>query len=100
MNNHFVEAAYGKKGFTCFECGAFSQHRWDQALVDCCSGYITKDAHRPMSKSMQITTCMCEKCRFISVWKDGAVIYPIWSNVEPPLEDMPEQISKLLRIVY
>lgn len=93
MKDNYVPAEINKEGFTCFDCGAFSKHDWNLAGVNKETGHIFSGATG--GSYYELKSCRCQKCGFISYWLDGKLIFPLNSNVELPLEEMPDEIKSL-----
>lgn len=94
MKNEYVPADVYKNGFTCFECGAFSKHDWHSAAVNKQTGNIYSCI--PSGEDyLEIKSCRCQKCGFISYWLEEELIFPLNPNIELPIEEMPEEVKSL-----
>ena len=93
MIKNFVEPEFNKKGFTCFKCGTYSNHDWDKIVVNytTCSFGAYSSGHNVRRLSM----CQCQQCQFVSYWLEGQLIWPLKSNVDLPLDEMPNDIKEL-----
>lgn len=91
--NNYVEAEFKKNGFSCYKCGAYSKHDWDDDKINYTratfSSFVQGDDVRNLS------IAKCQQCGFISFWLEGQLIWPLESNIELPLEEMPDDIKKL-----
>lgn len=93
MKRNFVEAEYKKKGFTCFKCGAYSNHDWDKTMINYTTG--TMHSYKNGDDVRYISACRCQQCGFISFWLEEQLIWPLKSNIELPIDEMPNNIKEL-----
>lgn len=91
--NNYVEPEFNKKGFTCFKCGTYSNHDWNKQFINYTTG--TFHSYKQGDDIRHIFACKCQQCGFISFWIEGQLMWPLKSNVEMPLEEMPEEIKDL-----
>jgi len=94
MKDNYISAEVDKEGFTCFECGVFSKHDWNLTEVDKETGHFYFGGVRG-NNYYEVKSCRCQKCGFISYWLDGKLIFPLYSNVELPIIEMPEEAKSL-----
>lgn len=93
MTKNFVEPEYEKKGFTCFNCGTYSNHDWDKTRVNYTRGVTHSFSQNDDIRILSI--CRCQQCGFISYWLEGQLMWPLKSNVDLPVDEMPEDIKEL-----
>ncbi len=93
MLKNFVEPEFKKKGFTCFKCGAFSNHDWDETRVNYTQA--TFHSYRQGDDLRKISLCRCQQCNFISYWIEEQLIWPQKMDVENSIDEMPEDIKEL-----
>lgn len=93
MTRNFIEPEYKKGGFTCFKCGTYSNHDWNSTNVNYTRGtfgsYVQGDDLRKLS------ICRCQQCGFVSYWMLNKLLWPLQSNVDLPLDEMPEDVKEL-----
>lgn len=77
--------SFDETSFNCPFCNAFSNQTW----INVRSYSGSYDAH-----SMQdIKLCFCVHCERYSIWNEEVMVYPDFSNVEPPNEDLNNAIK-------
>lgn len=72
---------FEENAFNCPFCNAFADQTWHSRLSD--------DNSRILSNT---EICYCGHCRFYSIWHEEKMIYPDFSNVEPPNEDLNKEV--------
>ena len=76
---------FDETSFNCPFCDAFSNQIW----INVRSYPDSYDLH-----SMQaIKLCFCAHCKSYSIWNEEVMVYPDFSNVEPPNEDLDDAIK-------
>lgn len=93
MKRNFIEPEFNKRGFTCFKCGAYSNHDWDKTYINYTTGGF--HSYKQGDDIRYISVCRCQQCGFISFWVEGQLLWPLKTNIELPIEEMPENIREL-----
>lgn len=93
MIKNFVEPEFNKKGFTCFKCGAYSNHDWDKITINYTTGKI--GGYKQGDTVRYLSICRCQQCGFISYWLGEQLLWPLKSNIDLPLDEMPDDIKGL-----
>ena len=73
------------KAFRCLHCGVVSTHHFGPESTGIGG----------LSTSEFFAACKCVNCEKICLWMDKKLIYPDKASVEPPNEDLSEDIKKL-----
>lgn len=97
MIKKYESPEYKKGAFTCPSCSAFSKHDWSGTLVNETYGEYTGQIGVSGVKQTinNLYLCKCEQCGYISFWYNKRLIWPLNTGVEPPLEEMPDDIKEL-----
>ncbi|MEX2012924.1 MAG: DUF4145 domain-containing protein [Candidatus Levyibacteriota bacterium] len=85
MNNRvpYKEPEFEETSFNCPFCNAFSKQYWKVASVFGTSW-----------KNLENTEiCFCDHCDRYSIWHEEVMIYPDFQGVEPPNEDLGDEIQ-------
>lgn len=79
----YVEAESCKETFTCFQCGAITQHNW---------WGVDWDGRQflPHNSHLQVSTCII--CGGHSIWEGASLILPLSGDAPSPNPDMPDSI--------
>jgi hypothetical protein len=79
----FVSPDYQKTSFNCPFCNAFAKQIW------CRTTYYTGSF-----KNLDNTdVCFCAHCNRYSIWHEEQMIYPDFSGIELPNEDLSDEIK-------
>lgn len=84
----YIKPEFQKEDFHCPFCGVHTHQIWGDILENASvdgSGWH----HMPDFKG-----ALCNKCKEISIWKKGQLIYPDKLNMPPPNEDLEEDIKQ------
>lgn len=73
---------FEETAFNCPFCNAYSNQNWH--TIRTLSGI-------PLPNTR---ICYCSHCKFYSVWYEEKMIYPDFSGIEPPNENLDEDIKK------
>lgn len=123
MNDvQYVAPMYGKDGFTCPSCQAYSHQRWMEVLSsENAYGYMLKNNLNTLRsiliekdknfvseeveydedyldtyvKSNVVAFSTCSKCSEEAFWIRGEIIFPHTSVAPPAHKDMPEEVRKV-----
>ncbi len=68
--------------FNCPFCNAFAKQNWSWLVVG-----------NMRSTLDDCTVCFCSHCDKYSIWHDDIMIYPNFSGIEPPNQDLSEEIQ-------
>jgi hypothetical protein len=79
----YKEAEYKETSFNCPFCKAYSKQDWMATY---------RNAYRGFSQIEDLDVCFCSHCERYSAWHDEIMIYPDFEGVEPPNEDLDEEI--------
>lgn len=80
----YTAPSWKKKAFNCAFCNAYANQIWfDLNYYD--------DGYKTLGSS---ETCYCTHCRRFSIWYQGKMIYPDFSGIEPPNEDLSDDIVR------
>lgn len=79
--SQFYEPSFQANTFHCIHCNVYAQQTWED---------IMQKSGTPSG----ITICQCTHCNQKSFWykKEEKMIFPMSSIIEPPHNDMPEEI--------
>lgn len=96
MNSRFEAPDFKKNAFTCPNCSAFSKQDWSFKMVNETFGDFT-GRHSYVDNEIinELYLCKCQQCGYISFWYKKELIWPLNTNVEEPLEEMPKDIKDL-----
>lgn len=75
---------YKETAFNCPFCNAYSNQIWANANYHAGVGYKYLD---------DLEICFCGRCKQYSIWYEEIMIYPDFQGVEPPNEDLDEDIK-------
>jgi len=79
----YTPPQFGSTSFNCPFCNAFSrQSRASGAYYS--AGYKSLD---------NVMVCFCSHCHRFSIWIDSKLIYPNFSGIEPPNQDLEEDVQ-------
>ncbi len=97
MRQKYEEPDYKKNAFTCPNCSTYSKHDWVGEKVNETHGQFTGRYGGPNSNEIinEIWLCKCQSCGYVSFWYKEKLAWPLNVNVEPPLEEMPDDIKDL-----
>lgn len=73
--------------FNCPFCKAYANQVWLDLYIDI-KGY------KEWLNEGKTIVCFCNHCDKFSVWHDSKMIYPEFSGIEPPNQDLYEDIKK------
>ena len=76
---------YLKRAFNCPFCNAFADQEWTEIY------YYDKAEHLNNSDERDYI-CFCVRCKKYSIWHDREMIYPIFTGIEIPNQDLGESI--------
>lgn len=109
MNQNYDPPSYGKDGFNCPNCNAFSHQNWWHVVKDP-NGVMSLYNSLPSvggrligrhsdvngySIENEVAMSRCLKCGEVSLWKKGNLINPVLSTAPMPNPDMPEDVKAL-----
>lgn len=77
--------SYGKDGFNCPYCGAFSQQYWRTVKT-------SEHVFVANTTVNGLSLAYCAKCRQYSIWREEQMVYPIVSSALLPHSDLPDEI--------
>ncbi len=80
----YKEPQFEETSFNCPFCNAFAKQTWRDAWF----GMYSSDGGR----LEETRVCFCEHCKMYSIWFDGKMIFPDYSAVEAPNQDLNEDI--------
>ncbi len=76
----FTQPEFELSGFNCPFCSAFSKQSWNGAKTF--GGHFLENTQ----------VCFCARCDKYSIWHEEKMIYPEFSGVEPPNDDLNQDI--------
>lgn len=79
----YIEPEFKKTSFNCPFCQAFANQNWKICNVHI-NGLLSLD---------DTWLCFCSHCDKYSIWQAGVMIYPDFQGVEPPNEDLNDEIK-------
>ncbi len=80
----YKEPAFEETAFNCPFCSAFSDQIWRNVNYYASGGI----------ESLEDTyICICTHCKNYSIWFEEKMIYPDFQGVEPPNEDLDENVK-------
>ena len=85
----YTAPAFNLRGFTCPHCGAFAQQQWWLN-----GGDLTGHQLHPPGQN-RLGLSQCELCHKVSVWWDGAMLFPSSGLAPIANPDLPEDVKKL-----
>lgn len=96
MRQIFENPEYKKMAFTCPSCSVYSKHDWVSESVNETSGHFTgRILYGSKEVINELSICKCQNCGYISFWYKKELAWPLITNVEPALEEMPDDIKNL-----
>lgn len=90
MVQDYVPPEYGKDGFNCPHCGAFSNQRW-RVRVD---SYENRGGGGEYTRLSRISVSVCDRCERFALWEDDQLFYPPSYVAPPPSADMPNDVKE------
>lgn len=102
----YIAPKYKKTSFTCPHCGVLAEQKWSDMYISrlgtddvySFSQMIlvsTNDASKNKKLFKEVAVATCISCYNENIWFDGEMIIPKESNVQMPIEEMPEEIKKI-----
>lgn len=76
----FVPPAFKETSFNCPFCSAFARQAWNRLRND--GGSFLSGTY----------ICYCSHCGNYSIWHEEHMIYPDFAGIDPPNEDLSEEI--------
>ncbi len=76
----FTQPEFEASGFNCPFCSAFSNQNW-HGIKSVNGGFLENTR-----------VCFCARCGQYSIWHEEKMIYPDFSGIEPPNEDLNNDI--------
>lgn len=97
MRSKYAAPGYKKSVFTCPNCSTFSNHDWAGEKVNETYGQFAGKYGASVSKEIinDLWLCKCQSCGYISFWYKEQLAWPLNTNVEAPLDEMPNDIKDL-----
>ena len=98
MKSKIINPKYKEEAFTCPSCSTYSKQDWKYNYIHEKSGEFYGRG-TPMTsncKFEELYICKCEHCGYISFWYKGKLAWPLNSTVEAPIDEMPENIKKII----
>ncbi len=89
MKSQYVLPKLGLKAFNCPNCQVYTQQLW--SYLQASRG---KDGNGIITKDKDFLVTKCVKCEAITIWHGENIIYPHNSVVEPPNNDLPDDIKE------
>lgn len=80
----YKQPAYQESAFNCPFCNAYANQIWVRVL------YFIKGQYRNLDN---LDVCFCAHCDRYSIWYEEVMIYPDFQGVEPPNEDLNNDIK-------
>lgn len=88
MKTDYVPPQPEAEAFNCVHCRVYTRQHWYFLnAASQASGYGTQ------FRDQKFRVSHCEKCGAITIWHLGRVIYPINATVEPPNDDLSDEIK-------
>lgn len=82
--------SFGGQAFNCVDCHVFTKQHW---YLMTGSPMINRYDMQVPIQDNRFSISLCEHCRFPTIWFGEKVIFPLNLSVEPPSEDLPEEIK-------
>ncbi|MFL0475720.1 DUF4145 domain-containing protein [Priestia sp. 179-F W1.4 NHS] len=107
MKQNYEPPNYGKNSFHCPHCNTFSHQSWHGLRTTQNESFVAEQGIAPTPKGMEdagvngylinnvIALSKCYKCRQVSVWKKGKLIFPVSSMAPIPNPDMPDDVKRI-----
>ena len=76
---------FEETAFNCPFCNAYSKQTWEDIHFRGRIGFTELENTK---------ICFCDHCDAYSIWQVGQMIYPDFSGIEPPNEDLNEDITR------
>ena len=80
---------YQRTAFNCPHCMAYAEHSWFR--IKLCTELGTTVSS---NLTYGISISKCHHCERASIWFSGKMVYPNFSTVPVPIEEMPESIKE------
>lgn len=81
----YKEPEFKETAFNCPFCNAFADQIWRAV------NYYSSGSIKPLANT---NVCICMHCNRYSIWQEEIMVYPNFSGIEPPNEDLSEDIKK------
>jgi hypothetical protein len=104
VKGNYVAPELGLEAFNCPFCGAFSHQSWSEvtyrghlSVETLFEGRVYSIKNRTNTPGMKniCSISKCSRCDQYTIWEGPSMIHPNELNVEPPNDDMPEDIQSL-----
>ena len=90
--------AFEKQAFNCPNCTVYSRQDWNNIFVNETKGtFMSIVPMNTSNKIIELKTCKCENCGYISFWYNKKLSWPLNTGVEAPLDEMPGDIKELYK---
>lgn len=76
---------FGSTAFNCPICSAFANQEWKK---------LNTSINGRFDTLRETIICICYHCHRYSIWYDEKMIYPDFSGIEPPNQDLNEDIKR------
>ncbi|HEX9721852.1 MAG TPA: DUF4145 domain-containing protein [Candidatus Paceibacterota bacterium] len=83
MQQEYIPPTYQQSAFHCPFCNVYANQLWDDLRK------VTRNAWHFDGAD----ACTCAHCKRYSVWVNGAMVYPDFEGVQPPNQDLSEDIQ-------
>jgi hypothetical protein len=104
VKGNYVAPELGLQAFNCPLCGAYSHQSWSEVFQK--AGLFVKPLHEVRLETIKnrleingvkpiCSISKCYRCQEYAIWEGPSMIHPNELNVEPPNNDMPEDIQSL-----
>lgn len=81
----YIAPEFEKTAFNCPFCNAYAKQIWSIATYHSAGGFKNLN---------NVEVCFCTHCNRYSIWNEEIMIYPDFAGIEPPNEDLSEDIKK------
>ncbi|PIR85225.1 hypothetical protein COU15_02390 [Candidatus Kaiserbacteria bacterium CG10_big_fil_rev_8_21_14_0_10_45_20] len=83
MQQEYTPAEYEKSAFHCPFCNVYANQVWTSL----------RQFHNQTFYFREVQAAACMHCNQYSVWYDGVMVYPDFEGVQPPNQDLSEDIQ-------
>ena len=89
MKTQYIAPDFYLKAFNCSHCHVYAKQDWSEMQG---ASEVHSGGHKVKLYINDFHVSYCNSCEGNTIWKDGNIIYPLNSNVEPANLDLPDDI--------
>lgn len=89
MKGKYIAPFLDGEAFNCVSCHVYTKQHWYYLR-----GSSGADGYGDQTNDPRFRISYCEHCRFPTIWHGESVIFPLNMSVEPPNDDLPDDIKR------